>query len=465
VWYKRDKTFLRPKAHVYFDIRTPVAMEGPGASVMIRLLMACVSEQLTQESYYAQSAGLAYSLGTSAAGIRIKLRGYTCKMSLLLTKVLHALSNPVISSEVFGRKKEALLRAFQNTAHADAAAHARHMVDVVLDAAEAPWLPRDYIELVAPITVEDISAVARRLFLRVSLECFAHGNLLEEEVVSMVDDVHVALAGVGARQNEFEVFRATQLPSSSTLVYRYQEDANTSDNNAVDVYVPMGRRSLKADMEMLLLGHIASKPCFHQLRTVEQLGYLVTSGVRRFRGTHGFSVLVQSSSHSPSHLHHRIMAFLKSVREVLVGLDEATWNSHVESLIASKLKPSKTMIEETEVLWPEIVARALKFDRREHEAAELRTVTKQDVIDFYDKHLAGEEATALAIHVYGAGRSTDEELPEGAQLIEDIYTFRRGCPLHAAPMTASRATYESWLSGKGPHEDLQLQQQDVQGDE
>jgi len=61
---------------------------------------------------------------------------------------------------------------------------------------------------------------------------------------------------------------------------------------------------------------MANEPCYNQLRTNEQLGYIVASQVRRSNGTQGLKVLVQSNSH-PSHVDSRIHAFLEEFRASL----------------------------------------------------------------------------------------------------------------------------------------------------
>ena len=55
---------------------------------------------------------------------------------------------------------------------------------------------------------------------------------------------------------------------------------------------------------------IASEPFYNQLRTQEQLGYIVTSGVRRAHGTQGIKFLIQSDRH-PQYVDERIEDFIK----------------------------------------------------------------------------------------------------------------------------------------------------------
>jgi insulysin len=58
-----------------------------------------------------------------------------------------------------------------------------------------------------------------------------------------------------------------------------------------------------------LMAQVINEPCFDQLRTKEQLGYLIFSGVRNQPGSMGLRIIIQSERH-PIYLENRIEAFL-----------------------------------------------------------------------------------------------------------------------------------------------------------
>ena len=58
-----------------------------------------------------------------------------------------------------------------------------------------------------------------------------------------------------------------------------------------------------------------SEPAYNQLRTKEQLGYTVHSGVRLTHGVLGFCFTVVSAKFPSQHLDARIETFIKSFYE------------------------------------------------------------------------------------------------------------------------------------------------------
>lgn len=78
----------------------------------------------------------------------------------------------------------------------------------------------------------------------------------------------------------------------------------------------VGQDSTRSNMVLELFSQILKEPAFNVLRTQEQLGYIVFSGVRNVGGITGFQVLVQSTK-KPRYLNHRIEEFLKSARTLI----------------------------------------------------------------------------------------------------------------------------------------------------
>lgn len=94
------------------------------------------------------------------------------------------------------------------------------------------------------------------------------------------------------------------------------------ENSVVENYYQVGLSSDATSVEKAvvdLLDQIFSEPCFDTLRTKEQLGYTVASGVRHTHGVLGFVVVVQSSRHPPGFVDGRIEAFLEAFEAVRHG--------------------------------------------------------------------------------------------------------------------------------------------------
>lgn len=69
-------------------------------------------------------------------------------------------------------------------------------------------------------------------------------------------------------------------------------------------------------MLLELFTQIISEPCFNILRTKEQLGYIVFSGIRRNNGVQGVRIIIQSNKH-PQFVEDKIDEFLYSMEVII----------------------------------------------------------------------------------------------------------------------------------------------------
>jgi insulysin len=103
------------------------------------------------------------------------------------------------------------------------------------------------------------------------------------------------------------------------------------------------------------------EPAFDQLRTKEQLGYVVFSGSRTTVTTIGYRFIVQSEK-SPEYLESRIDSFLGNYAAVLRDMSEADFEGHKRSLITKRLEKLKNLDQESGRHWTHIAGDYFDFE-------------------------------------------------------------------------------------------------------
>jgi len=184
-------------------------------------------------------------------------------------------------------------------------------------------------------------------------------------------------------------------------------------------------------MVLELFCQIITEPCFNILRTQEQLGYIVFSGIRRSNGAQGLRVIVQSDRH-PAFVDQRIEQFLIQMKSHLEEMSEEEFERHKEALAAQRLEKPKRLSALSARYWSEITLQQYNFDRANIEVAYLRTLTKSDIINFYQDMISPESPHRhkLSVHVVstaegGAGASDNsEQIESKAVKIENITQFK-----------------------------------------
>jgi insulysin len=156
--------------------------------------------------------------------------------------------------------------------------------------------------------------------------------------------------------------------------------------------------------------------------------------------------LVQSDGHTPKHVDGRIEAFLQEFRnKVLVDMTGSDFLDNVNSLCEGLLEKPKNLSEESHRHWEHITNQSYHFSRLQDIAAVIRTLTKDNVMQFFDRHILVNSLLRckLSIHMYGKAHTEElltvqdnHDLAKGTEIIECPNVFARKRPLLACQEVA-----------------------------
>lgn len=72
LWHKLDTTFLKPKAHMFFQLNIPDSYTSPKNAVLMSLFAKLCQDSLNEKyTYSAHIAGLNFSLTSSFEGLLV----------------------------------------------------------------------------------------------------------------------------------------------------------------------------------------------------------------------------------------------------------------------------------------------------------------------------------------------------------------------------------------------------------
>lgn len=94
--------------------------------------------------------------------------------------------------------------------------------------------------------------------------------------------------------------------------FLFQVENKFHKSTCTEVYYQIGVQSTESNMLTELLAQIIAEPCFTTLRTKQQLGYIIYSGVRKAHGVLGLRIILQSDRH-PKYVEQQIDAFMHSM--------------------------------------------------------------------------------------------------------------------------------------------------------
>jgi len=398
-WWKKDDQFWVPKANVFITLRTPLVSASLANTVKTKLYCELVKDALVEYSYDAEIAGLDYDFGTFSEGLDIQVSGYNDKMSVLLEKVLTSVRDLEVKPDRFKVVKERLLRGYRNW---DFQQPFRQVGDFTRWlGAENGWINEEKLAELPHLTPEDISTFFPQLLRQLHIEVLAHGNLYKEDALKLTDLTESVLKPRTLPQSQWRVRRNLILPEGSDFTFSRVLGDPANVNHCIEYTLHVGSAAdqvLRA--QLLLLAQMTDEPGFDQLRTKEQLGYIVFTGVRVAATTIGYRVIIQSER-SPEYLEKRIDAFLAQFGKSLKDMSTDAFESHKSSLINKRLEKLKNLGQESTRFWTHISTEYLDFVQNENDVAHLRVLTKKDLINFFDHYInpTSPARAKLSIHM------------------------------------------------------------------
>jgi insulysin len=194
------------------------------------------------------------------------------------------------------------------------------------------------------------------------IETFVHGNLYKEDALKLGDLVESTLKPRALPQTQWPISRSLIFPPGGNFVYHKTLKDPKNVNHCIEYLLFIGNKSeriLRA--KTLLLDQMTHEPAFDQLRTKEQLGYVVFSGARMTTTTIGYRFIIQSEK-TPEYLEERIDSFLSGYADTMANMTDSEFEGHKRSLITKRLEKLKNLDQESSRLWSYIDGEYFDFE-------------------------------------------------------------------------------------------------------
>ncbi|KRY88368.1 Insulin-degrading enzyme [Trichinella pseudospiralis] len=440
VWYKKDDEFLTPKTVVRLLLRSPLTNSSPGRMVEAQLYSELVFDALNEHAYNAMLAGLKYSVVSTTIGMQVSVSGYSEKLPVLLSSIIDKMLSLEVEPSTFDRLKERFIRRLRNFDMESPYQHSMYYSTLLLS--DRIWSKKELLREAIGLKIEMIDEFKRELFSEMHIEALVFGNASEQNARDILSQTRSAilqkmqpkplLASQVVRNRE------VKLPKGKTFVFEAQNTVHP--NSAIEMILQVGLQESRLNMLLELLVQILNEPCFHQLRTVEQLGYIVFGGLRRANDTQALHIIVQSEK-SPAYLDERIEAFLSQllVSEDIKNMPSEEFEEHRAALTAKRLEKPKKLVSAAAKVWSEISSEQYSFERDQKEVDILKTITKEELIDFYKQHIVSDapKRRKLSTQIYSktfeinsirAKRSVEDQTGK-VEKIKNLSDFKNNLPL------------------------------------
>jgi insulysin len=295
---------------------------------------------------------------------------------------------------------------------------------------------QELLEATELATLEELKAYVSRVWSSGKGLALVQGNLFEDEALALVTTIDKALAfqpiSAGEYPPELQPLPLPQSPANAMVTRLSISEPNEENGNAASyVAIQSLSEDPKEHVMIELVSSIVAESFYEDLRTRQQLGYIVSSGVRPVGKTKTLGFIVQSSTAKAEKLTKEIFKFLDHIRgNVLEKLPRGDLAVFVKSLIDRKTEPDKQLATEVTRNWAEIASGRLEFDRTQREVAALLSLEKEDLVKFWDMFYVMDGRRILVTEMIPqTGVASSEAPPKSTGFIPSLSSISKSLGL------------------------------------
>jgi insulysin len=375
LWNYSDGYYQVPKAQFYVAVKTPVIDDAQTAA-MADLYLSLVRETLNESSYEASLAGLGYGINRRPDGIGFVVNGFDSKLPVLAKAVVEAMLEPVMSDEVVERLRDELIRRWRNSTKDTP--YKQLMREAGLLLKTTAWQPVQLADALEKFDRKVFDQFVAGLYRGATLEMLASGNLVQTEV----EKLSVSIAGqlVGKNHKAWVERGVIRIPPGEKMHIPLSIDHKDA---AILRYYQGRNDSLDETAKMMLLRQLIKSEFFNQLRTEQQLGYVVAAIDQTINRVPGIGLLVQSPTAPVAKLEEAIERFLVEFDLQLQEMPEAEFESHRQAVLTGLREQPKSLAEQSSRFWGSIDSRDYDFSRRQKLIEAVALLSREDMVQTY----------------------------------------------------------------------------------
>ncbi|MCK6262671.1 insulinase family protein [Vibrio sp. ZSDE26] len=410
LWHLQDSQFLVPKGVIYVAIDSPHSVASPTNIVKTRLCVEMFLDSLVKETYQAEIAGMSYNLYCHQGGVTLSISGFSQKQADLMEMILSQFAARQFNPERFDSIKQQLLRSWRNSSQDRPISQLFNAITGLLQPNNPPYSV--LIEALETIDVDELSIFVNEILSELHVEMFVYGDWTKKASLALADTLKNALR-VSNQSYEESLRPLIMLGNSGTF---QKEVTCNQEDSAIVVYYQCDDTNPKSIALYSLANHLMSATFFHEIRTKQQLGYMVGTGNMPLNRHPGIVLYVQSPNAAPIDLISSIDEFLNAFYMVLLELNEYQWHSSKRGLWNQISTPDSTLRGRAQRLWVAIGNKDTEFNQRETVLEELKHLTRSDMIRFVVNELKPRTANRLIMHTQGNAHHEDETLNLGKEI-------------------------------------------------
>lgn len=396
-WLVNNKHFQEDKGFIELDINVDFVFGSINDLVAANLLNDIYKLQQTTLIDRGGRAGIDIGLGlTAEKGQSIVIYGYTEKQAGLVQKLLNDYVGLTVSEEDFEKSKDRFIKTIVNNKKEMPIRQVFNRFGLLMRA-QGNWSDDQIVAAAQKITLAQVREHHQKVLGNHLLRIYAAGNFTDAAIKEISLAAVNVLKGKKLPNQRFLVGSIT--PKAGALLVD-NNDIEPTDNALADIYIG-AEKLFDQQAQLMLLNGLLGTDIFTQLRTNEQLGYVVGSVGTAINDYPMFAFYVQTTNTDLVALKSRMDKFRREYLATLKALDPQKLDQlKTAEIVQITQKPNDYKAEAVTHL-QDFKEGKFGFDRKERTVAALEKVTKEDLVRVYESLMLNKKGQHILIQARG----------------------------------------------------------------
>ena len=395
-WHLSNTEFAVPRATVRVRLKSALVEQSVEQAAMVKLLADAIGADLNPVTYQAAMAGANFSVSATSRGIDFVFSGYSDSIEPLLNYTVKKLKSYKKGKGVVAElsrlesMQEALVRRYRNDKKETPY---RQMMGHLAATVYQPYWPADKMaDALEGLDPTQLHEFTENLFKHSEVTVLTAGNLearkakkLAKKLKSVLVDGRSFKSRVGAKVVQIEQVKAIDI-------------AAEHQDNATLLYLQGQGDSLEEQAALQLFAQTVSTPFYHELRTQQQLGYIVFGSYYPVREVPGAVFVVQSPQAGVVALEQAVTTFLKTYKPDF----DTQFHVHQLALVGQLSEKPKNLNALVSQFWQSLNSGDTAFTRDKALIAAVENYELDAFKSWYSQFLLESESRQLIFYSQNA---------------------------------------------------------------
>ena len=387
LWFKQDYTFKKPYINLNIQILNPLIKSSSKNYVLNILFINIVNDLIYSKINEAYFINYDFSINNTLNGVNIIIEGYDEKFKYFVENIFKNIYDTTLYTKYFDKHYDLLKLRYKNSDFNSPLEQAfRQLKEIII--IDSISLEEQKKELVN-IKFKDLMDYMKHFFSNMYIKYLFQGNIKKDELDDYINIIKYNKLSYNknVQIKKIDIKRHISLTNSTNI--------NENDSAIISLY-QTGKNTIENIILSKMLVLIMNEPFFNDLRTNQQLGYIVKNSTYTLYNMQHIVFYVQSAIKDPNYLLNKIDLFINNFKKKLSKIDVETFKVSLKENLKEKYK---NISEEFNDNMNEIYLEEYKFNRKELLIKNVDKINKKQLVDFYKKYL--ENGKNIVIQVCG----------------------------------------------------------------